>query len=68
MSDTETMPPPAALRELAVLTGKAPPSYHSFWCGLATGRFPAEQVNGRYRIRRADLPAIAATLGMKSAA
>ena len=51
-------------RELAALTGKPVPNYRKLWSLTVDGRLPAEQVNGRYQVRRVDLPSIAALLGL----
>lgn len=54
----------ALLRELTALTGEQAPSYRKLWTMTVDGRIPADQVNGRYRVRRADLPAIAGLVGL----
>jgi len=40
------------------------PTYRKLWTMVVDGRLPAEQVNGRYQVARASLPAIAALLGI----
>ena len=55
-------------RELTALTGTQAPGYRRLWTEVVDGRIPAEQVNGRYQVRRTDLPAIAASLGMTARA
>jgi hypothetical protein len=51
----------AALRNLA---GGNPPSYRQLWHAIADGKIPAELVNGRHWVRRADLPRVAIEMGM----
>ena len=51
-------------RELTALTGQQAPSYRALWTAVVDGHLPAEQVNRRYHVRRADLPAIAVKLGL----
>lgn len=46
-------------RDLSALTGQQAPNYRKMWSMVVDGLLPAEQVNGRYRVRRADLPASA---------
>ncbi len=60
----ETVALTALPRELTALTGKQAPSYRKLWSLTVDGRLPAEQINGRYQVRRADLPGIAAMLGL----
>jgi hypothetical protein len=50
-------------RELVTLTGTSP-SYRQLWCLTVDGIIPAEQVNGRWHVARADVPAIATMLGL----
>lgn len=52
---------PAALREL---TNSEPPDYRRLWHLAVAGKFPISMVGNRYQVDRADLPAIAAILGM----
>lgn len=40
-------------------------SYRRIWAGMSNGTLPAERIGGRLFIRRSDLPAITATLGLK---
>ena len=51
-------------RELAALTGQPVPSYRKLWTMVVDGRLSATQVNGRYQVDRAGLPAICAVLGL----
>ena len=67
MMNKETVALTALPRELAALTGMQSPSYRQLWNLTVDGHLPAQQVNGRYQIRRVDLPAIAAALGMSPA-
>lgn len=65
MTNPELMVALTALpRELTALTGKQAPSYRRLWTLTVDGCLPAEQVNGRYQVRRVDLPGIAALLGL----
>lgn len=52
-------------RELAALADGRTPTYQQVWGMAVNGRLPAEKVNGRYWVARADLPAIALSLGMR---
>lgn len=54
-------------RELKALTGGISPTYRQIWQAAADGDLPAEQINGRWYIKRADLPAIAKLLGLSLA-
>ena len=63
-TNPEMMALTALPRELTALTGKQAPSYRKLWSLTVDGRIPADQVNGRYQVRRADLPAIATALGL----
>lgn len=54
----------ALSRELTLYAGRQAPNYRKLWTLTVDGRIPAEQTNGRYQVRRADLPSIAATLGL----
>ncbi len=59
---------PAAVLELAQTKDPADvarASYRRFWNGISNGTLPAERIGGRLFIRRSDLPAIAAALGLK---
>ena len=58
------IPLPLLPRELAALTGAPPPSYRRCYTLVLDGRLPAELVNGRHQVRRADLPAIAELVGL----
>ncbi len=55
--------------ELAALTGQTPPSYRWLADTVRGGRLPqvVPDDNGRYYALRADLPAIAETLGLAPA-
>lgn len=56
-------------RELAALAGKTSViTYHQLYNAVVSGRVPAEMVNGRWMLMRASLPAIAAALGLATAA
>ena len=69
---TNTTPPPDLLPLSGVLPdfanrGFSIPeqvTYQAMWRAVANGRLPAQQVSGRYRVRRSDLPAYAAFLGL----
>jgi len=52
---------PSALREL---TNSEPPDYSRLWRMAVAGKFPTSMIGHRYHVYRADLPAIAAALGM----
>ena len=52
--------------ELAALTGRAGPGYRKLYLKVLDGLIPAERVDGRYFVRRVDLPGIAVTLGLAS--
>ena len=63
--DNETVALTALPRELKAYSGQdTPGGYRKLWGLVVNGQVPAEQVNGRYRIRRAELPSIATTLGL----
>lgn len=64
MTNQETVALTALPRELATLTGKPSPSYRRLYSLTLDGSLPAEQDNGRWFVRRTDLPAIAAMLGL----
>ncbi len=68
MSAVELVSLTSLPRELERLTGARPPGYRRLWTLTVDGRIPAEQVNGRYQVRRADLPDIAAELGLTARA
>ena len=59
-----SIPLPMLPRELARLTGAEPPTYRRCYGLALDGRLPTELVNGRHRVNRDDLPAIARMLGM----
>ncbi len=52
-------------RELSGLIEGHPPSYRRVYNMVLDARIPATLVNGRWTVRRDDLPAIAATLGLQ---
>lgn len=64
MADSDVFGLTALPRELTALTGKPSPSYRRLYNLTVDGRLPAEQVKGRYQLRRTDLPAIAVSLGL----
>ena len=64
---TETIALTALPREVATYTGQQAPSYRKLWTMVVDGLLPAEQISGRYRVRRADLPAIVVQLGLSPA-
>ena len=45
-------------------TGQPPPGYRTLHMQALNGRIPAEMVNGRWRLKRADLVGIAEYLGV----
>lgn len=55
------------MQELHRRYGRAP-AYHQIWHLLARGEIPAERVGSRWKVRRADVPRIAAALGIAAAA
>lgn len=61
---TDYVPLTALSRELTTFAGKQAPNYRKLWMLTVDGRIPAEQMNGRYQVRRADLPGIAVSLGL----
>jgi len=66
MTNQEMVALTALSRELFALTGKQGPGHRKLWQLTVDGRLPAEQVNGRHYVRRADLLAIASTLGLSA--
>ena len=48
--------------ELRALTGDDPPPYRKLYHEIVSDRLPAEQVRGRWYVRREDLEAIAETV------
>lgn len=55
-----------APRELKQMTGHTVPGgYPRFYRMVLAGLIPAEQENGRWYLNRADLPQIAASLGLE---
>lgn len=60
---------PHAPRELSALVGKPNAiTYRRLYTAVLNGRVPAEMENGRWKLCREDLPAIAATLGLTASA
>lgn len=55
-------------RELGKLTGGKPPSYRKCYFAILDGRINAETINGRYRVREEQLPAIAELFGLRVSA
>lgn len=53
----------ALASELRRLTGKCP-TYRVLYARVLNGELPAEQVNGRWHVRREDLPEIASHFGL----
>lgn len=53
------------LHELQRRYGRAP-LYQNLWSLAASARVPAHRDGNRWKIQRADLPAVAATLGLSS--
>ena len=51
-------------RALRDLTGRTAPTSRQLWHAIADGKIPSEVVNGRHLVRRADLPIIAAAMGL----
>jgi hypothetical protein len=64
MTKSEMVALPALPRELTAYAGRQAPTYRKLWSMTVDGLIPAEQINGRYQVRRADLPEIAAALGL----
>jgi hypothetical protein len=60
----QTIPLSQTSRELSRRFGGSAPAYRQLYELILDGKLPAEQVNGRWFVDEADLPAIAATLGM----
>ena len=55
------------MQELRRRCGRAP-TYSQVWNAIARGEIPAERVNSRWRVQRADLPRVEAALGLTIAA
>ena len=64
----DTIPLTQVSAELRRLTGANPPTYRALWYGIVDGKIPGELVNGRRLVQRADMPLIAAAMGMLQAA
>lgn len=63
--NSDRLSPPATTHEVVKQTGQPVPGGHrTIWNMAVNGRIPAEQENGRWYIRRADLPAVIAALGL----
>jgi hypothetical protein len=58
MSDGDKIQLAFLVRELAPLTDQRLPKNRKLWEMIVDGDIPAEQVGGRWFIKRADLPAI----------
>ena len=54
-----------AVAELRALHGTAP-TYHRLWLGIVNGRVRGHRCGREWRIRRADLPAVADAFGLTS--
>jgi hypothetical protein len=44
------------------------PSYQTLWLAAVSGRVPAHRIDGKLRIRRADLPEVAAVFARRTRA
>lgn len=61
----DLIPLPLVIRELRALTGQLPRGgYRSLYAKVLSMQVPAEQIGGRWHIRREDLPAVAERLGL----
>jgi hypothetical protein len=67
LSSTDLLPLTALARELRVRYGLETP-YSRLWRHVADGLIPAERSSGKWHVRRADLPKIAASLGYSAPA
>ena len=65
--DDDTLALIDAVTELRVRFGVALP-YQSAWSGCVGGIFPATRTRGRWYVRRADLPRVAALAGSRQPA
>ena len=65
MTNIEMVALAALPRELADLIEGQPPSYRRLYNMVLDARIPATLDNGRWTVRRIDLPAIVATLGLR---
>jgi hypothetical protein len=61
---SERFPSTDLSRELAALTGNSGPGHRKLWGLIVDGKIPAERENGRWFVRRSDLPAVAQILGL----
>jgi hypothetical protein len=61
---SEKLPLTQVAAALRYLTGSTPPRYQQLWRAMVDGKISGELVNGRYVVQRADLPIIAAAMGM----
>ena len=68
MKQNDTVALTSLPRELAELTGAPAPGYRRLYNMAVDARIPVEQVNGRWRVRRTDLPGIAAQIGLPARA
>lgn len=51
-------------RRLRSVHGDLTPSYQALWRAAAEGRFPAEQLGGRWRVSEQDIALVEAALGL----
>ena len=66
-SESERIPLVDGSQELRRLCGQTMP-YNVLWRAIVEGAVPAERIRGRWYLKRADLPRIAETLGIRPAA
>jgi hypothetical protein len=64
MPNESTIPLTLLPRELSAYTGKPAKSYRYLYSKVLDGVIPAELINGRWSVQRANVPAIAAELGL----
>lgn len=67
-SEPEWLPLSRLSVVLAAETGRRAPKHRSLYAQVLDGVIPAEFINGRWRIKRADVPEIAAKLGLRQQA
>jgi hypothetical protein len=67
MPTLEMAPITSLPRDLTEHTGQPAPPYRKLWEKAVQGSLPARQINGRWHYAVADIPAIAASLGMAKA-
>ena len=58
------IPLPQLPRKISEITGAPPPKPRTLYDGTVGARWPAHQVNGRWLVDDADLPAVVAALGL----